>query len=502
MTARSPQPGRRLSRRDILRFGAVAAVSAPLLTGTARARPRGGPETQAAIPAATARPEETGQWTPAIPGPEAVVGIHAALLHTGDVLLVESTTAYVWNPHTGRHRRVDPPRDLFCAGHTILDDGDVLFVGGHTGGAANEGPPWNHTFRPSTGAWTRREDSRRGRWYPTVTALPDGSCLVTGGTDEQRELNTDVEVYRNGKLARRGEQLLHFYPLQHVIRDGRVLAVSTDLTGTTYLMDTSTFSFDPVGEMGVARAYAASVLLPGGPDGSTRVMMIGGRTHAGEPHATTQVFDGARPHDGWRSRAPLPRARVFTNAVILPDGTLLAVGGVGGADSDVPERQALLYDPALDVWKGLAAQGEVRGNHSTALLLPDGRVLSAGDNESPAGGRSRLEIFSPPYLFRGPRPTVTQMPEAVQAGGVFFVGTDADMARAVLVRAGCTTHSFDMSQRHVELPVSPERGGIRARVPGPNVAVPGWYLLFVLNGLGVPSVGRWLRVTGRQPESP
>jgi hypothetical protein len=509
MTPEGLEEGSRLSRRAALRLGAAVAFGGPLVAEAIRLGLGNEAQAQAMTTSlTTALPHDVGLWSAPIPGPEPVIAVHASLLHTGEVLMVEGTTAYVWDPETGEHQRVDPPDDLFCSGHTILADGDVLFVGGHIPPEENQGAVWNYTFRPSTGTWTRRQDSRKGRWYPSATLLPDGRCVITGGTDQVKHFNDDIDVYENGTLTNQGEHNLEFYPLQHVLPDAGVLAVAPDQVGSTYLLDTSAFSFRAVGTMGMERGYPACVLLPGGPQGSTRVMVIGGWTHSRIPHDSTQVFDAATPDVGWQRRAPMPQPRVFTNVVILPDGTLLAIGGTSdrrqgggaghtdhtGAGGDGPQRQALLYDPLADMWRGLSSQTEARSYHSTALLLPDGRVLSAGDNLVPPGGGDKLEIFSPPYLFRGPRPSITWAPEEVDVEADFVVRTDLDVARAVLMRPGSTTHSFDMSQRHVELAFTRVTDGIRATLPAGAVAIAGWYMLFVLSPVGVPSIARWIRV--------
>jgi hypothetical protein len=147
--------------------------------------------------------------------------------------------------------------------------------------------------------------------------------------------------------------------------------------------------------------------------------------------------------------------------------------------------------------------------HSTALLLPDGRVVAAGGN--PEGGDSvpwlppdeneemRLEIFSPPYLFRGPQPTITAAPDACGYGDDITVSTPqaAGIRWVSLVRNGVTTHSFDAGQRLVDLPITGRTAGtVHVRVPAnPNLAPPGWYMLFVVDEDGVPSVAHWVHVT-------
>jgi galactose oxidase len=160
----------------------------------------------------------------------------------------------------------------------------------------------------------------------------------------------------------------------------------------------------------------------------------------------------------------------------------------------VGQKQSLLYDPGNDTWTPMASQTEERGYHSTALLLPDGRVLSAGDNQPPGGGL-KLEIYSPPYLFQGSRPTITSSPATATWGSTFTVETPDAVARAVLMRSGSTTHTLNMNQRHVELAFTTTPTGILATAPpSAEVAPPGYYLLFLLDGAGTPSVANWIRL--------
>ncbi len=143
--------------------------------------------------------------------------------------------------------------------------------------------------------------------------------------------------------------------------------------------------------------------------------------------------------------------------------------------------------------------------HSTALLLPDGSVVAAGGN--PEGGthvqwdedpeeEMRLEIFRPPYFFKGPRPTIASAPAQCTYGQTFQIASpqSTNIRWASLLRNCVTTHSFDGSQRLVDLDVIGRNGGfVTARVPeNPNIAPPGWYMLFLVDNSGVPSVARWI----------
>jgi hypothetical protein len=183
------------------------------------------------------------------------------------------------------------------------------------------------------------------------------------------------------------------------------------------------------------------------------------------------------------------------NVVYLPDGTVLGVGGNSFDRFGLPQKEALLYRPATDTWTTMAAQAMRRAYHSTALLLPDGRVLSAGDT-GPGGGGVRLELYSPPYLFAGSRPVVTSVSNLLDYGGSVTVSTDGPVDRVVLIGPTAVTHANDMSGRFVDLAVTAKgSSNISATLPAnAKLAQPGFYLLFVLNASGVPSVARWVHL--------
>lgn len=472
-----------------------------------------------------------GQWGSPIPIP-GMVAIHSTLMPNGKVLIFYNNPAFgdeergramVWDPATGTGVRRDAPANIWCAGQTLLADGRVLVVGGNLQYQTAPGQPGGSfkglneiwLFDPFTESWARGPEMRHGRWYPTVTRLADGRAVISAGWDETgngaEANNRDIEVYTPaadgrgpGTVQVVDSRDIDTYPHQFLMPDGRVLFAGP--------RDADTFLLDPNGwrETDIADlnnsgqfGYGSGVLLPGGADGSTKVMVIGGGAE-GDPGnlstATTELYDTSRPADGWRLKAPLPQSRRNVNTVILPDGTLLSVGGNQTGASDGYRKEAALYEPAADRWTTMAAQSEGRGYHSTALLLPDARVLSAGDDTAAGGGWESdvAEIFSPPYLFHGPRPTIAAAPTAIRWGGVFRIDTPDAISRAVLVAPGATTHANDMNQRHIELTLTPVAGGIQAIAPSTAaVAPPGPYMLFLISPAGVPSVARFVRVGDR-----
>jgi len=190
--------------------------------------------------------------------------------------------------------------------------------------------------------------------------------------------------------------------------------------------------------------------------------------------------------------------RTEHNLTLLPDGTVLTTGGARNSDVFDPNAPVLtpeLWSPATEAYALMAPMPTPRIYHSTALLLPDGRVLSAG------GGRygpdyPSAEFYSPPYLFKGPRPTISSAPSTLGYGADFFVGTSATNISAVnLVRLGAVTHAFNQNQRFLKLTFQPTSGGFTVQAPsGATLAPPGHYMLFILDANGVPSVASIVKI--------
>jgi hypothetical protein len=223
--------------------------------------------------------------------------------------------------------------------------------------------------------------------------------------------------------------------------------------------------------------------------------------------ASCEILDLDDSNPEWKSIEPMSTPRVMPDAVLLPDGTVLVMSGssAGKADDAVdPVFTTEIYDPMANTWRPMGDTRIPRLYHATALLLPDGTVMTAGMDEefNPEPfhyPEYRLEIFRPPYLFNGPRPQLQSAPSAITYGMVFGVQSDdaAAIQSFALVRAGSVTHSLNMDQRHVSLVIA-ARSATTIAVKAPphaNIAPPGCYLLFALNAAGVPSIGRFVFVS-------
>ena len=227
-------------------------------------------------------------------------------------------------------------------------------------------------------------------------------------------------------------------------------------------------------------------------------MILGG----GSPAINkVHVIDLNSGSPAYAPAAPLHHARFHVNAVVLPDRTVLVSGG-NGTNEDAPTAvlESEIYHPSTNSWS-LAAKAQVaRMYHSIALLLPDGRVLAAGSNPNRRDDELRLEIFHPPYLFKGPRPFIESTPVEILYGSTIAIHTPQaqDIQWVELIRPMATTHSCEPGQRIIDLPFKcGDFCHIHADVTREqNIAPPGWYMLFLVNHKGVPSVAKWVHLTG------
>jgi hypothetical protein len=191
---------------------------------------------------------------------------------------------------------------------------------------------------------------------------------------------------------------------------------------------------------------------------------------------------------------------MYVSAVILPDSTVFETGGASTTihNGNHPVFSAQIFDPKTTTWTKVASPAVGRVYHSSALLLPDGRVATFGGNPEDSF-ETRIEIFTPPYLQKStPRPTIDSAPTEIHYGQSYSLNTTqaAPLRSAVLVRPMAVTHSSDPAQRLVDVPFTASPSGASVTVTSnPNLAPPGWYMLFVVDGNGVPSVASWVHLT-------
>jgi hypothetical protein len=406
----------------------------------------------------------------------------------------ESLHPNIWDPVSNTFTATaSSSYALFCAGHTTLADGRVFIAGGHI--ADYTGYPHAVIFDPATNGFTSLPDMNTGRWYPTTTTLPNGDVLVVSG-DINSNTNVDAlpqvfqfstKTWRNLTTAQLSQPL---YPNMLVAPNGKVFNAGPSRQ-SRYLNTGGTGSWSNVAvtNFGGSRDYGPAVMYDVG-----KVLDVGG---ADPPTATAEIIDLNAATPAWKFTSSMHFPRRQHNAVILPDGKVFIVGGSKASGFDTSTSPVLpteMWDPATGQFTVMASIAVYRGYHSTALLLADGRVLSAGGNV----GGPNAQLFSPPYLFAGARPSIASAPVSAGYGQTVFVGTPdaASVSKVTLLKQASVTHTNSMSQGFQPLSFTKTSTGLNVTMPAnANLATPGYYMLFILNGSGVPSVGSIIQIS-------
>jgi hypothetical protein len=462
------------------------------------------------VTVATPTPALVGQWAPVFSWP--IVAVNASLLPTGEVLAYDGqqlgNDARLWNPATNTFTNVQNflTTNMFCSGLCQLADGRLLVAGGHT--AAHVGIKDTSLFSTTTRTWTLTGQMHSPRWYPTVTVLGDGRVLVTSGETNCAGCDAPLpEVYNpaTGTWTELSSAslVLPYYPHMYLLPDGHVLAAGTsEHPIMTQILNIATQTWSVVDPDPVDGGSSA-MYVPG------KVVKSGTSADPDEPvvpsAATTYVLDMTQPLPRWKETPPMAYARTYHTLTILPDGDVLATGGgtttnaVGVSTAVLP---AEIWSPVTETWTTVASMSAPRLYHSTALLMPDARVLVLG------GGRFNgineptdqlsAQYYSPPYLFNGSRPTIASVPTTITYGSTITVQTpDASRIAAVsFIRLGSVTHTTNMDQRLVPLAFSVGSDSLSVQAPANgNLAPPGYYMLFILDTNGVPSVAAILKIS-------
>ena len=471
----------------------------------------------------------TGKWD--APVNWAIVPLHMSLLPTGKVLAwgkfeLDGSMAMprLWDPAVG------PPTSapivhvdtmLFCSGHALMADGRVMVSGGHK--ADDEGLDVTNIFDPATETWASGlPKMAKGRWYPTVTTLWDGRMLTMAGRDSGSKVQTKPEVWQNNQWVLLTNPTLNipYYPRNFVAPNGRVFyagervvsrwfipdAVGTNGLGvwnSTLVPHVWQFNRD----YGSAVMYDAGKILYAGGGGNT-TWTQSPDAKAGTPTATAEIIDLTKTTPAWSNTDAMNFPRRHLNATILPDGQVLVTGGTSAGGFNTLSgavHVAEVWNPKTGHWTQLASNTIDRAYHSVSLLMPDGTVLHGASGDAQIPGSTALyprqtnhEIFRPPYLYKGVRPTISSVSSTtVGYGQKFTLKTDFGLQITDVrwIRLGSVTHAFDANQRANTLKFSKTSTAVTVTVPANGkLAPPGHYLVFILNRNGVPSTGRIVKV--------
>jgi hypothetical protein len=380
----------------------------------------------------------------------------------------------------------------------------------------------SYEFDPVAEQYVRVGDLNEKRWYPTLTGLPNGTVLAVSGLDGSgKTLDGHNELYDPvAKTWTPRPDLRQYFPsypaiFQTAMTDRLFYSGSNSGYSRAGRSSSPGFwnlqgnQFQPVPGLRDPDLLETSSSAWIGPVQDQRMMIVGGGGIGDSGRSTGRVdlIDLDDPSPTYRPGPDLPEGTRYPNLVTLPDDTTLITGGASdyrgrGASTN---HTARIFHPDTNRL-ALAADPLVgRNYHSAAVLLPDGRVITMGSNPLYSDQKNtitapfeqRLEIFTPPYLFRGPRPTLTDGPAAVARGqaAAFATPDAARITTARLIKPSAVTHVTNLEQRSIALEMVRAADSVTVTVPDlPTLVPPGDYLLFVSDDTGVPSVGRWVRV--------
>ncbi|HEU4587398.1 MAG TPA: galactose oxidase-like domain-containing protein [Gemmatimonadales bacterium] len=454
--------------------------------------PTGGDSSQPELSSSSKRLARSGKWGSTFSWP--IVAVHLHVLPNGQVLSWGKVgSPQLWDPASGRFTTRSSPSLVFCAGATFLADGRLFVAGGHasdTHGLAN-----TNIYDFATASWQAVAPMAYARWYPTTTTLPDGSVLTLAGTDQNGLVVPTPELWSSGawRQLTTATQSLDWYPRTFVAPDGRVFYAGEDQPSRWLsTAGTGAWSTGPA-RLVADRNYGAAVMYAPG-----KILYVGG---GNTPTRGAETIDLNQSAPTWRATGSMSYARRHLNATVLPTGDVLVTSGVSGSgfnNLSTAVYAAELWSPATGTWTTLASAAVPRGYHATAVLLPDARVLVSGSGDaSGAVDQRNAQLFSPPYLFKGTQPAISSAPTRVSYGQSFTVSTAqaSAIANVVLIRLGAATHAFDESQLYVPLAFTRGSGTLAAVAPANGtIAPPGVYMLFLVDGNGIPSVARMVTV--------
>ena len=467
----------------------------------------------------------SGKWGPVVPWD--IVPLHLHLLPTGKLL---GWGKYepgghvmgmprLWDPSVGpptSAQMIPVDTMLFCSGHAFMRDGRLMISGGHKADA--KGIDITTIFDPSSQTFEQNLPKMAyGRWYPTVTELPNGRMLTMAGRDSAGKVVMTPEIWEGNQwvpLPGAGKLEIPYYPRNFVDpKTGQVFMASERVQSRWFDPDGSTSTgrgkwyTGPFHLYGFNRDYGSAVMYETG-----KILVVGGggdplwatpdpKTNV--PTATAEKINLTVLTATWSDAGSMAFPRRHLNATILPDGQVLVTGGTrGGGFVDLNPangtRAAEIWNPANNKWTTLASSSVVRTYHSVSLLMPDGTVLHGASGNGTVGttdmpDENSHEIFSPPYLFKGARPTITSAPASVSHDQTFTVVTPnaAQITKVRWIHIGSVTHAFDAGQRANTLTFTTTPTGLQVTTPlQERQATPGYYMLFLLNRNGVPSAGK------------
>lgn len=340
----------------------------------------------------------------------------------------------------------------WAAASVVLPNGRVMVVGGTTGTSSSNAVTSATVFDPTTGFWSAVTGMLQPRAYAMAVVLTDGSVLVAGGSRNGQPLDTAERYFpaTDTWVAAGRLNLPRTQGTLTLLRDGRVLAVGGGVEGGPDWNSTASAElFDPkrgvwtlTAHMSVARARHTATLLPDG-----RVLIAGGATtfhgETGSVTAGAELYD---PKTGtWQAAAPMSHPRYVHGAALLPDGRVLVAGGwYATSNSDPSHETAEIYDPAANHWTPTGSMKNARAEYGL-VSLPDGRIVAAGGIDPAYKVQAGVELYDPAtglWQATGKLPAGT-MGSAIQVlpNGLVLIAGGALDALASKITGVCAVYS-------------------------------------------------------------
>ncbi|GEC10087.1 hypothetical protein SSP24_77420 [Streptomyces spinoverrucosus] len=377
-----------------------------------------------------------------------------------------------------------------------------------------------YEFDPVAEKYIKVDPMKEARWYPTLTTLSDGKILSVSGLDDIGQLvpgkNEIFDPETRKWSYTEKERQFPTYPALFLMQNGKVFYSGAnagygpdDVGREPGIWDVETNKFTKVPGMSDANMLetANSVLLPPAQDEKYMVIGGGGVGESKLSSEKTRIVDLKADEPRFVDGPSLGKGTRYPQASVLPDDSVLISGGSkdyrGRGDSNILE--ARLYHPERNELERVADPLVGRNYHAGSILLPDGRVMFFGSdslfgdaaNTKPGKFEQRIEIYTPPYLYRGSRPSLSGGPQSIERGesGVFTSKHAASIEKVRLIRPSASTHVTDVDQRSIALDFTTSGDKVTVTVPeNRNLVQSGWYMLFVTDDQGTPSVAQWVRV--------
>ncbi|MFD6496745.1 galactose oxidase-like domain-containing protein [Streptomyces sp. NPDC059944] len=377
-----------------------------------------------------------------------------------------------------------------------------------------------YEFDPVAERYIKVDPMNEARWYPTLTTLSDGKVLSLSGLDEIGQLVPGKNEVFDPKTRKwtytKGIRQFPTYPAISLMQNGKLFYSGSnagygpdDVGRDPGVWDLAGNTFTKLRGLSDPNMMETSgtVLLP--PAQNEKYLVIGGGG-VGESKLSsrkTRLIDLKDPDPAFVDGPELEKGTRYPQSSILPDDTVLVSGGSedyrGRGDSDI--LQARIYDAKSNSFDRVADPLVGRNYHSGSILLPDGRVMFFGSNSlyadkantKPATFEQRIEIYTPPYLYRDSRPSLSGGPKTIARGAsaTFTSAHGSSIRTARLIRPSASTHVTDVDQRSIALDVTKTATGISVTVPkSRNLVESGWYMLFVTDDQGTPSRAQWVKV--------